>query len=90
MKETAFLYFHISLFACSHNTRSPASDYIRCIRTRVFKMQTPDMLKIPESGLIHFLLYWLRYKKNNGCVIYYLRTASKTEFRKMLAAPLQT
>ena len=53
----------ISLFACSHNTRSPASDYIRCIRTRVFKMQTPDMLKIPESGLIHFLLYWLRYKK---------------------------
>ena len=63
MKETAFLYFHISLFACSHNTRSPASDYIRCIRTRVFKMQTPDMLKIPESGLIHFLLYWLCYKK---------------------------
>ena len=63
MKETAFLYFHISLFACSHNTRSPASDYIRCIRTRVFKMQTPDMLKIPESGLIHFLLYWLRYEK---------------------------
>ena len=63
MKETDFLYFHISLFACSHNTRSPASDYIRCIRTRVFKMQTPDMLKIPESGLIHFLLYWLRYKK---------------------------
>ena len=63
MKETAFLYFHISLFACSHNTRSPASDYIRCIRTRVFKMQTPDMLKIPESGLIHFLLYRLRYKK---------------------------
>ena len=63
VKETAFLYFHISLFACSHNTRSPASDYIRCIRTRVFKMQTPDMLKIPESGLIHFLLYWLRYKK---------------------------
>ena len=57
MKETDFLYFHISLFACSHNTRSPASDYIRCIRTRVFKMQTPDMLKIPESGLIHFLLY---------------------------------
>ena len=63
MKETDFLYFHISLFACSHNTRSPASDYIRCIRTRVFKMQTPDMLKIPESGLIHFLLYRLRYKK---------------------------
>ena len=63
MKETAFLYFHISLFACSHNTRSPASDYIRCIRTRVFKMQTPDMLKIPEGGLIHFLLYWLHYKK---------------------------
>ena len=61
--ETAFLYVHISLFACSHNTRSPASDYIRCIRTRVFKMQTPDMLKIQESGLIHFLLYWLRYKK---------------------------
>ena len=57
--ETARLYFHISLFACSHNTRSPASDYIRCIRTRVFKMQTPDMLKIPEGGLIHFLLYWL-------------------------------
>ena len=26
MKETALLYFHISLFACSHNTRSPASD----------------------------------------------------------------
>ena len=26
MKETDFLYFHISLFACSHNTRSPASD----------------------------------------------------------------
>ena len=78
MNETAFLYFHISLFACSHNTRSPASDYIRCIRTRVFKMQTPDMLKIPESGLLHFLLYWLRYKKNNGSVIYYLRTASKT------------
>ena len=21
------------------------------------------MLKIPESGLIHFLLYWLHYKK---------------------------
>ena len=63
VNETAFLYFHISLFACSHNTRSPASDYIRCIRTRVFKMQTPDMLKIPESGLIHFLLYRLRYKK---------------------------
>ena len=41
-------------------------------------MQTPDMLKIPESGLIHFLLYWLRYKKNNDSVIYYLRTASKT------------
>lgn len=38
--ETARLYFHISLFACSHNTRSPASDYIRCIRTRVFKRQT--------------------------------------------------
>ena len=82
MKETAFLYFHISLFACSHNTCSPASDYIRCIRTRVFKMQTPDMLKIPESGLIHFLLYWLRYKNKNGCVIYYLRTASKTEVGK--------
>ena len=82
VKETAFLYFHISLFACSHNTRSPASDYIRCIRTRVFKMQTPDMLKIPESGLIHFLLYWLRYKNKNGCVIYYLRTASKTEVGK--------
>ena len=42
-------------------------------------MQTPDMLKIPEGGLIHFLLYWLRYKNNNGCVIYYLRTASKVE-----------
>ena len=69
MKETAFLYFHISLFACSHNTRSPASDYIRCIRTRVFKMQTPDMLKIPESGLIHFLLYWLaRTKYKNFCI----------------------
>ena len=26
-------------------------------------MQTPDMLKIPESGLIHLLLYRLRYKK---------------------------
>ena len=26
VKETAFLYFHISLFACSHNTCSPASD----------------------------------------------------------------
>ena len=63
VNETAFLYFHISLFACYHNTRSPASDYIRCIRTRVFKMQTPDMLKIPEGGLIHFLLYWLHYKK---------------------------
>ena len=82
MKETAFLYFHISLFACSHNTRSPASDYIRCIRTRVFKRQTPDMLKIPESGLIHFPLYRLRYKNKNGCVIYYLRTASKTEVGK--------
>ena len=79
MKETAFLYFHISLFACSHNTCSPASDYIRCIRTRVFKMQTPDMLKIPESGLIHFLLYWLRYKKKNGCVIYYPGIASTAE-----------
>ena len=22
-----------------------------------------NMLKIPESGLIHFLLYWLHYKK---------------------------
>ena len=42
-------------------------------------MQTPDMLKIPESGLLHFLLYWLRYKKNNGSVIYYLRTASTAE-----------
>ena len=52
---------------------------IRLIRTCVLKMQTPDMLKIPESGLIHFLLYWLRYKNKNGCVIYYLRTASKTE-----------
>ena len=62
--ETARLYFHISLFACSHNTRSPASDYIRCIRTRVFKMQTPDMPKIPEGGLIHFLLYWLFYDNN--------------------------
>ena len=62
--ENAFLYFHISLFACSHNTCSPASDCIRCIRTRVFKMQTPDMLKIPESGLIHFLLHWIRYKKH--------------------------
>ena len=69
MKETAFLYFHISLFACSHNTRSPASDYIRCIRTRVFKMQTPDMLKIPESGLIHFLLHRLRYKKVTAAYI---------------------
>ena len=36
---------------------------IRHIRTCVLKMQTPDMLKIPESGLIHFLLYWLRYEK---------------------------
>ena len=79
MNETAFRDFHISLFACSHNTRSPASDYIRCIRTRVFKMQTPDMLKIPESGLIHFLLYRLRHKNNNDCVIYYLRTASTAE-----------
>ena len=26
MKETAFLYFPISLFACSHYTCSPASD----------------------------------------------------------------
>ena len=59
MKETALLYFHISLFACSHNTRSPASDYIRCIRTRVFKMQTPDMLKILEVVFIHALRYWL-------------------------------
>ena len=42
-------------------------------------MQTPDMLKIPESGLLHFLLYWLRYKKNNGSVIYYLRITSKVE-----------
>ena len=40
VKETAFLYFHISLFACSHNTCSPSSDYIRCRRTRVFKRQT--------------------------------------------------
>ena len=48
----------------------------------MLKMQTPDMLKIPESGLIHFLLYWLRYKNKNGCVIYYLRTASKTEVGK--------
>ena len=79
MKETAFLYFHISLFACSHNTRSPASDYIRCIRTRVFKMQTPDMLKITESGLIHFLLYWLCYENKNGCVIYYPGIASTAE-----------
>ena len=55
---------------------------IRHIRTCVLKMQTPDMLKIPESGLIHFLLYWLRYKNKNGCVIYYLRTASKTEVGK--------
>ena len=37
------------------------------------------MLKIPESGLIHFPMYRLRYKNKNGCVIYYLRTASKTE-----------
>ena len=79
MKETAFLYFHISLFACSHNTRSPASDYIRCICTRVFKMQTPDMLKIPESGLIHFLLYWLCYENKNGCVIYYPGIVSTAE-----------
>ena len=42
-------------------------------------MQTPDMLKIPESGLIHFLLYRLRHKNNNDCVIYYLRTASTAE-----------
>ena len=88
MKETAFLYFHISLFACSHNTRSPASDYIRCIRTRVFKMQTPDMLKIPESGLIHFLLYWLRYKKEEW--LRYLLSQNSQKFRKILAAPLQT
>ncbi len=36
---------------------------IRHIRTCVLKMQTPDMLKIPKSGLFHFLLYWLRYEK---------------------------
>ena len=40
VKEPASLYFHISLFACSHNTRSPASDCIRCIRTRVIERQT--------------------------------------------------
>jgi len=32
-------------------------------------MQTPDMLKIPESGLIHFLLHRLRYKKVTAAYI---------------------
>ena len=32
---------------------------IRCIRTSVFKMQTLDMLKIPEVVFIHALRYWL-------------------------------
>ena len=82
MNETAFLYFHISLFACSHNTRSPASDYIRCIRTRVFKMQTPDMLKIPESGLIHFLLYWLLLQKIVATA--YINSAIKKHAKTLL------
>ena len=33
--------------------------FIRCIRTSVFKMQTPDMLKILEVVFIHALRYWL-------------------------------
>ena len=56
MRSLSSIFIYRCLLALA-NTRSPASDYIRCIRTRVFKMQTPDMLKIPESGLIHFLLY---------------------------------
>ena len=42
-------------------------------------MQTPDMLKITESGLIHFLLYWLCYENKNGCVIYYPGIVSTAE-----------
>ena len=37
------------------------------------------MLKIPESGLIHFPLYRLRYKNKNGCVIYYPGIVSTAE-----------
>ena len=64
MKETAFLYFHISVVCLLSLTRVRLCRInIRHIRTCVLKMQTPDMLKIPESGLIHFLLYWLRYER---------------------------
>ncbi len=56
MRPPSSIFSHI-VVCLSHSTHLAPSDYIRCIRTRVFKMQTPDMLKIPENGLIHFLLY---------------------------------
>ena len=32
----------LSLFACFHYKRSPGSDFVRSIRTLVFKMRTSD------------------------------------------------
>ena len=63
MKETAFLFSYIVVCLFSLTRVRVCRIDIRHIRTCVLKMQTPDMLKIPEGGLIHFLLYWLRYEK---------------------------
>ena len=63
MKETAFLFSYIVVCLLLLTRVRLCRINIRHIRTYVLKMQTSDMLKIPEDGLIHFLLYWLRYEK---------------------------
>ena len=79
MNETAFLDFqHIRCLHLEH-TCTNAADVVRCRRTRVVRASKRRYVKIEEGGLIHFLLYRLRYKNNNDCVIYYLRTASTAE-----------
>ena len=79
MKETAFLFSYIVVCLLLLTRVRLCRINIRHIRTCVLKMQTPDMLKITESGLIHFLLYWLCYENKNGCVIYYPGIVSTAE-----------
>ena len=52
-----------------------------CGDGRLFQKQRA-VIRLPAFGFTaarFFPLYRLRYKNKNGCVIYYLRTASKTE-----------
>ena len=63
MKETDFLYFHISLFACFTTRVRLHRMKIRCRRTRVIEMQTTRYAENTGSRSLSFLLYWLRQER---------------------------